>query len=125
MVTCLALNILSEGLTDAMAAKPGAMVATLSLIHICAGMISSDEYAKNVRRVERFLSGQRRELTNELKVDIADAAASLDFERAGRIKRRLEVIDGLDDRQQVVFPTGVDLDLIGLSLIHISATPGA
>lgn len=28
MVTCLALNILSEGLTDAMAAKPGAMVAT-------------------------------------------------------------------------------------------------
>ena len=27
MVTCLALNILSEGLTDAMAAKPGAMVA--------------------------------------------------------------------------------------------------
>ena len=31
----------------------------------------------------------------------------------GRIKRRLEVIDGLDDRQQVVFPTGVDLDLIG------------
>lgn len=28
MVTCLALNILSEGLTDAMVAKPGAMVAT-------------------------------------------------------------------------------------------------
>lgn len=28
MLTCLALNILSEGLTDAMAAKPGAMVAT-------------------------------------------------------------------------------------------------
>lgn len=28
MVTCLALNILSEGLTDAMAAKPGAMVAS-------------------------------------------------------------------------------------------------
>ena len=28
MVTCLAMNILSEGLTDAMAAKPGAMVAT-------------------------------------------------------------------------------------------------
>ena len=80
---------------------------------VCAGMISSDEYAKNVRRVERFLSGQRRELTNELKEDRAEAAAALDFERAGRIKRRLEVIDGLDDRQQVVFPTGVDLDLIG------------
>ncbi|MFR3451584.1 MAG: UvrB/UvrC motif-containing protein [Collinsella sp.] len=35
---------------------------------------------------------------------MAEAAAELDFERAGRVKRRLEVIDGLDDRQQVVLP---------------------
>lgn len=80
---------------------------------VCAGMIGRDEYAENVRRVERFLSGRRRELVDELKGDMAAAAADLDFERAGRIKRRLEVIDGLDDRQQVVFPTSVDLDLIG------------
>lgn len=80
---------------------------------VCAGMIGREEYAKNVRRVERFLSGQRRELVDELKGDMAAAAADLDFERAARIKRRLEVIDGLDDRQQVVFPTSVDLDLIG------------
>ena len=80
---------------------------------VCAGMIDRDDYARNVRRVERFLSGQRRELVDELKADMAEAAADLDFERAGRIKRRLEVVDGLDDRQQVVFPTSVDLDLIG------------
>lgn len=80
---------------------------------VCAGMIGREEYAVNLRRVERFLSGQRRELVDELKADMAEAAADLDFERAGRIKRRLEVIDGLDDRQQVVFPTSVDLDLIG------------
>lgn len=80
---------------------------------VCAGMVGREEYAVNVRRVERFLSGQRRELVDELKADMAEAAADLDFERAGRIKRRLEVIDGLDDRQQVVFPTSVDLDLIG------------
>lgn len=80
---------------------------------VCAGMIGREEYAVSVRRVERFLSGQRRELVDELKADMAEAAADLDFERAGRIKRRLEVIDGLDDRQQVVFPTSVDLDLIG------------
>lgn len=80
---------------------------------VCAGMISREEYAENIRRVERFLSGQRRELVGELKADMAEAAAELDFERAGRIKRRLEVVSGLDDRQQVVFPTSVDLDLIG------------
>ena len=80
---------------------------------VCAGMIGREEYARNVRRVERFLSGKRRELIDELKDDMAEAAAELDFERAGRIKRRLEVINGLDDRQQVIFPTSVDIDLIG------------
>ena len=79
----------------------------------CAGACTPEEYAVNVRRVERFLSGKRRELVDELKGEMAEAATDLDFERAGRIKRRLEVIDGLDDRQQVVFPTSVDLDLIG------------
>ena len=44
---------------------------------------------------------------------MAEAAADLDFERAARIKRRLEVIDGLDDRQQVVFPQALDIDLVG------------
>lgn len=80
---------------------------------VCAGMIDAADYAQNVRRVERFLSGQRRELIDDLKGEMSQAAADLDFERAGRIKRRLEVIDGLDDRQQVVFPTSVDIDVIG------------
>ena len=80
---------------------------------VCAGICTPEEYAKSVRRVERFLSGQRRELVGELKDEMAAAAAELDFERAGRIKRRLEVVDGLDDRQQVVFPTSVDIDLVG------------
>ena len=80
---------------------------------VCAGMIDADSYAKNVRRVERFLSGKRRDLIADRKEEMSAAAAELDFERAGRVKRRLEVIDGLDDRQQVVFPTSVDIDVIG------------
>lgn len=44
---------------------------------------------------------------------MTDAAEALDFERAARVKRRLEVIRGLDDRQQVVFPSSVDIDVIG------------
>ena len=80
---------------------------------VCAGLIGPEEYRENVRRVERFLSGKRSEVARELKEQMAEAASDLDFERAGRIKRRLEAIDGLDDRQQVVFPTSVDADLIG------------
>ena len=80
---------------------------------VCAGLVSPDEYAASVRRVERFLSGHRSDVVTELKEEMAEAAAELDFERAARVKRRLEVIDGLDDRQQVVFPSRVDIDVIG------------
>ncbi|HJG38055.1 excinuclease ABC subunit UvrC [Enorma phocaeensis] len=79
----------------------------------CVGAVAPEEYARNVRRVERFLAGRRGEVVDELKSEMADAAAELDFERAGRIKRRLEVISGLDDRQQVVFPSRIDIDLVG------------
>ena len=80
---------------------------------VCAGAVSPEEYAANVRRVERFLSGHRSDVVCELREDMAQAAEELDFERAGRIKRRLEVISGLDDRQQVVFPSSVDIDVVG------------
>ncbi len=79
----------------------------------CVGAISPDAYAQQVRRVERFLAGKRGEVVGELKAEMEEAAAALDFERAARIKRRLEVVRGLDDRQQVVFPQSVDIDLIG------------
>lgn len=71
------------------------------------------DYAKNVKRVERFLSGHRKDVVDELTSEMTDAAEALDFERAARVKRRLEVIRGLDDRQQVVFPSSVDIDVIG------------
>ena len=79
----------------------------------CVGAITPEDYAKNVHRVERFLAGHRKDVVDELRTEMAEAADELDFERAGRVKRRLEVIQGLDDRQQVVFPSSVDIDVIG------------
>lgn len=80
----------------------------------CVGVVTPEDYAKNVRKVERFLAGHRKDVVDELTNEMTAAAQDLDFERAARIKRRLEVIDGLDDRQQVVFPSRVDIDLVGV-----------
>lgn len=80
---------------------------------VCAGMIDTVEYARHVRQVERFLQGNRSEIVGELTDQMREAAADLDFEKAGRIKARLDSLDALDDRQQVVFSSNVSLDLIG------------
>ena len=80
---------------------------------VCVGAISQEDYAANVAQVEDFLAGRRSKIIGELEDQMRDAAAELDFERAARIKRRVEVLRGLEDKQEVTFPTSVDLDLIG------------
>ena len=80
---------------------------------VCCGAINTVDYAKHVSQVERFLSGKRSEVVSELTQQMQEAAADLEFERAGRIKARLEAINAVEARQQVVFSSSVNLDLIG------------
>ena len=80
---------------------------------VCVGAISTAEYGKHVRQVENFLRGNRSEIVMEVQEQMQEAAANLDFERAARLKGRLDALSALDDRQQVTFPTSVNLDLIG------------
>ena len=81
---------------------------------VCVGVIDTVSYAKNVRQVENFLRGNRSEIVSELKDQMQEAAADLDFEKAARLKSRLTSLSDLDDRQQVTFPTSVNIDLIGI-----------
>ncbi|WP_311139310.1 excinuclease ABC subunit UvrC [Lancefieldella parvula] len=81
---------------------------------VCVGAIDTVSYAKNVRQVENFLRGNRSEIVSELKDQMQEAAADLDFEKAARLKSRLRSLSDLDDRQQVTFPTSVNIDLIGI-----------
>ena len=81
---------------------------------VCVGAIDTVSYAKNVRQVENFLRGNRFEIVSELKDQMQEAAADLDFEKAARLKSRLTSLSDLDDRQQVTFPTSVNIDLIGI-----------
>ena len=80
---------------------------------VCVGAISTAEYGKHVRQVENFLRGNRSGIVMEVQEQMQEAAANLDFERAARLKGRLDALSALDDRQQVTFPTSVNLDLIG------------
>lgn len=80
----------------------------------CCGRIAPEEYAKNVQRVERFLSGQHREFADELAAEMREAADELDFERAGRIKQRIDTIASIADRQHAVSSRSLDADVVGI-----------
>ena len=80
----------------------------------CCGRITREEYADNVRRIERFLSGNHREFIAELTEEMQNAAAELDFERAARIKGRIDTINSLTDKQHAVSSRNLNADVIGI-----------
>ena len=80
----------------------------------CCGRVSPDEYAKNVEKVTRFLNGQHKEFQDELTHAMQTAAADLDFEKAARIKSRLDVLSSLHSKQNVQVGRLLDIDVIGM-----------
>ena len=80
----------------------------------CCGSITPEEYAGNVRKIERFLAGNHREFVSELAEEMQQAAAELDFERAGRIKARIDTINALSDRQHAVSTRNLNADVVGI-----------
>jgi excinuclease ABC subunit C len=80
----------------------------------CSGAVTAAEYAEGVRRIERFLSGHRRGFLKEIENEILDASDNLDFERAARMKNRLDTVRSLEDRQHVQIAPSLNADIIGL-----------
>ena len=80
---------------------------------VCAGGVSPESYRENVRAVEQFLSGHRRAFETAIEEEMREAADDLDFERAARCRDRLKTLRRVGERQQVVFGTPIDIDVVG------------
>lgn len=80
----------------------------------CCGAITPEEYSEHVRKIERFLAGNHREFLDELSTEMQEAAADLDFERAARIKARIDTINALSDKQHAVSSRSLFADVVGL-----------
>ena len=80
----------------------------------CCGKITPKEYSENIKRIERFLAGNHTEFVRELTQDMQVAAQNLDFERAARIKSRIDVINSLSLTQHVVSARNLNADVIGI-----------
>ncbi|MBQ9004195.1 MAG: excinuclease ABC subunit UvrC, partial [Eggerthellaceae bacterium] len=81
---------------------------------VCCGGITPEDYAENVKRVARFLEGHRDEFVDEMTAGMMEAAENLDFERAARMKERIDAVAALSDRQHAVSARDLNADVIGL-----------
>jgi excinuclease ABC subunit C len=64
----------------------------------CVGGCTRTDYSAAARAAKAFLDGRDRTLLAHLKQMMAAAAAGLEFERAGAIRDRLQILEQLDGR---------------------------
>ena len=81
---------------------------------VCCGQITPEQYRLNVQRVARFLDGHREEFLDELEEEMLEAASELDFERAARIKERIDAVNALSDKQHAVSSRNLNADVVGI-----------
>ncbi len=81
----------------------------------CTLEVPAEVYGEIVAQVRLFLEGRNRELLRRLGKDMKGAAQSLQFERAARIRDRIQAVERIVERQNVVSGSMEDRDVIGIA----------
>lgn len=64
---------------------------------VCVGEISRTEYRKTVRNLILFFEGKKTAIVRQLKRDMTSAAATLDFERAAKLRGQVFALEHIRD----------------------------
>ena len=82
----------------------------------CRPEMSADEYGRRVEQAARILNGKAKDLLKELTASMEDAAGELRFEEAAQIRDRINAIETLSKKQNVIAGLCADTDIWGLSM---------
>ncbi len=81
----------------------------------CVGYQSEAEYDAMVEEVLLFLEGKQESLLARLAVEMSAAAEGMKYEAAARIRDRIVAVRRVTERQQVVWKSRLDMDLIAIA----------
>jgi len=81
----------------------------------CAGKVTQEQYAQQVKDVVRFLSGRSDELTEQVEQRMWAASQAQDFEVAAGLRDQLMALREIRKDQQAVVQDKTSRDIIGLA----------
>ena len=90
----------------------------------CNLRISKEAYRKDIRRLQKFVEGNKKSLLAEMRREMEAAAADLRYEQAARLRDEIRLLETLDQRgeldthvQPEVFPVDPKKGLVGLQKV--------
>jgi excinuclease ABC subunit C len=78
----------------------------------CVGEIDTEAYAQDVADAVKVLDGRDQELVGELAQRMDSAAAQLEFERAARLRDRIQAVKGIQSAQTMNSRGEGDIDIV-------------
>ena len=82
----------------------------------CVGLVSEEDYKKDVELAELFLQGKSRQVLDAFKQDMQAASDNLEFERAAKFRDQISHLRKVQEKQYVHGERG-DVDVFALSQV--------
>ena len=81
----------------------------------CMGLVSMEEYRKQIDEIISILDGKTDGLIKELEKEMQEASVKMDFERAAYIRDKIIAIERISEKQKVSNINENDIDVIGVA----------
>ncbi len=87
----------------------------------CSQKVTIDEHRKIVDEFVAFMASHDRSAITILQKEMAEAAAALEYERAARIRDRIQALENVLEKSAVVLSDDVDVDVFGIEEDELAA----
>ncbi len=82
----------------------------------CQGNIDKEEYRKVIKDVCRFLDGKYKDLIEDLRKQMEQAAEELNFEKAASLRDKIHSVEKVMEKQKIISTDLLDQDVIAIAL---------
>ncbi len=81
----------------------------------CVGAVDQSQYDQMIAQLVRFMGGDTEAVMADLKSQIEEASARLEFERAAQYRDRYRALQQVMERQRIISTTALNQDVIALA----------
>ncbi len=82
----------------------------------CEGLQSREEYDENIKKIKSILKGEISEIEDELKKEMIGYAENLQFEKAQKVKEKLQILAQYKSKSTIVNPLLTNIDTFAIEI---------
>ena len=95
---------------------------------VCEGKVSRDKYLEYIEAARKIIKGDAQEISKQIEAEMMDAAISMRYEEAARLKEKFDLIENFKSKTVITNSHAGDVDVFGydemghnvyISMLHV------